>query len=403
MINKISFKNFKIFKEKQTVDLKPITIIMGKNNSGKSAILKLMPLIEGALNGKNTNPIEINNGGVILGNEYKDLIYGNFSRALELDLVDSKSQIQLRTEIVVDTSIDIPIIESWGLKNNGNPVLNLIRHGQSALYFNEIDENEYRCGFEGLYLGFYAKKETEDSSEDNYNQPYIITDYIGALRAKAEPYYDLNPETEKSGINGRYLYDFLIRDYLTMDKKYFNSISNWIADNFEGWKLSIDVDSVPYHIQLKKDKLEINLTDTGMGISQSLPLVIRAFRKCLEETLIVIEEPEAHLHPYAHAQLAQLFVDSINNDENKKFLIETHSQNFILRMRRLVAEKVLNQNDIAIYYVDFDQDKNESNLSEIKVDQNGGVQSWPEGIFGETLIETRAIYNAQLNDLRNVD
>ena len=66
-----------------------------------------------------------------------------------------------------------------------------------------------------------------------------------------------------------------------------------------------------------------------MGISQSLPLIIRAFRPSSEESLIIIEEPESHLHPYAHSQLAQLFAESIKEDTNKRYLIETHSQNFI--------------------------------------------------------------------------
>ena len=58
MINKISFKNYKLFKEKQTLELKPITILIGKNNSGKSAVLKLPTLIEGSLSGEFTQPFE---------------------------------------------------------------------------------------------------------------------------------------------------------------------------------------------------------------------------------------------------------------------------------------------------------------------------------------------------------
>ena len=140
-----------------------------------------------------------------------------------------------------------------------------------------------------------------------------------------------------------------------------------------------------------------------MGIGQSLPLITRAYKPCDDETLIIIEEPESHLHPFAHAQLAQLFAESTKEDSNKKYLIETHSQNFVLRLRRLVAEGYLNENDLGIYYVEFDEESNEGNLREIKVDDGGGVDWWPNTIFSETSVETRAIYNAQLNDLKNVD
>jgi predicted ATPase len=72
-------------------------------------------------------------------------------------------------------------------------------------------------------------------------------------------------------------------------------------------------------------------------------------------------------------------------------------------MRRLVAEGKMKVDDLAIYYVDYDEERNESSLKRIVVDNGGGVEWWPDGIFSETAIETKAIYNAQLNDLKNVD
>jgi predicted ATPase len=122
-----------------------------------------------------------------------------------------------------------------------------------------------------------------------------------------------------------------------------------------------------------------------------------------ESNLIIIEEPETHLHPAAHGNLAERFVDSYLEDKNRSYLIETHSQNFVLRMRRLVAEGKMKPEQIAIYYVDFDYEQNISNLEDIVVHEDGSVEKWPEGVFGEAVIEARAIMNANINDLRNVD
>ena len=406
MINQVSFKNYKIFKDKQTIQLKPITILIGKNNTGKSAVLKLMTLIENGLSGQNDKVFELSNDGVVIGNEFKDLIHGKFSRALDLELFDKSFNIEsyLKTSIIVDSNKDNPIIENWKLIKNENEKtteLDLFKSSESS-YTNIIDNTEYNCSFHGIWLSNYYNTENK-LQESIAVQPFLNTDFIGAIREKAKLDYRLNPESLKSGIDGKYLYDFLIRDYLTTEKNYFNKVSNWISEKFEGWNLYIDVDSEPYHIRLQKGNLDIDLTESGMGISQSLPLIVRAFRPCQEESLIIIEEPESHLHPYAHSQIAQLFAESIKEDENKKYLIETHSQNFILRLRRLIAEGFLNANDLGIYYVDFDEEKNESNLIEVEIDEGGGVKWWPEGIFGETTIEARAIYNAQLNDIRNVD
>jgi predicted ATPase len=122
-----------------------------------------------------------------------------------------------------------------------------------------------------------------------------------------------------------------------------------------------------------------------------------------KETLIIIEEPESHLHPAAHGNLAERFVDSYKEDSNKRYLIETHSQNFVLRLRRLVAQGKLKPEELAIYYVDFKEEEYLSELKPIKVNLDGSVNWWPDGVFGETIIETRAIMSANVNNLRNVD
>ena len=75
MINKISFKNYKLFKEKQTLELKPITILIGKNNSGKSAVLKLPVMISGSLSGDFDEALQLDYKGVSLGSEFRDLVY----------------------------------------------------------------------------------------------------------------------------------------------------------------------------------------------------------------------------------------------------------------------------------------------------------------------------------------
>lgn len=407
MINKISFKNYKLFKEKQTLELKPITILIGKNNTGKSAVLKLMTLIEGSLNGRNEKVFELKNDDVSSGDKYKDLIYGKFGRAIELELfqedfVNDKIDI-LNIGVSVDIDADLPILEDWSLKESLNgsdqvtPLLDFQKIDQN-IYFNEIDQTEYICEFLGIYLANYFYKEKVETSGTIYKIPFFLkTDFIGSIREKSKQDYRLNTINTKSHPDGRYLYDFLIRDYLTTDKKYFSKISEWIKEKFQGWELYIDVDSEPYHIELRKGKLEVSITETGMGIGQSLPLIIRANKPCDEETLIIIEEPESHLHPYAHAQLAQLFADSIKDDSNKKYLIETHSESFILRLRKLIVDKnhLLTKDDINLYYINYNEENNESFLKNIKIDHEGEVEWWPEDVFNESLKEVIGIRKAQ--------
>ena len=184
-------------------------------------------------------------------------------------------------------------------------------------------------------------------------------------------------------------------------------MSEFYQKNFEGWGIKVNQDNAPpYQIELIKDALKINLKDVGLGMIHTLPLVVRASIDAPEDTLIIIEEPELHLHPAAHGNLAEMFALSLK-DKHKKYFIETHSQNFVLRLRRLIAEGKMNPEDVVIYYVDFDEAANESQLIRINIDDMGrptdesGKIYWPAHVFSETLDETTAIRTAQLNKQGN--
>ncbi|MFK7796945.1 MAG: DUF3696 domain-containing protein [Aureispira sp.] len=405
MVSKIKFKNFKVFKEEQILDLRPITILIGKNNTGKSAVLKLPTLVEQALGDNDSLCIEYNNNGVVLGNDYKDLIYGKTFKVLDIEISQKNEHLDhLLLSIFIDNQANKPILERWRLSqtvnNETEALLDLVHKERGGKYTDERNDMVYSAGFEGWWLNnlfFVDRDGSETVPQQNFQ---LKTDFINGTRQMPKKgYYHNRNFGQLSGLEGEHLYDFLIHDYLTADQVFFRQVSDWVKDKFEGWELFINTDQEPYHIGLEKGQLKINLSETGTGIGQSLPLIIRAVRPCKEPTLIIIEEPENNLHPYAHAQIAQLFADSIEKDTNKSYLFETHSLNFILRMRRLVAKGKMKKEDLAIYYVDFDEEKNASSLKQIHVDDGGGVDYWPEGVFNETTIETRGIYNARQNNL----
>ena len=373
MIEQIKFKNFKIFKNWQTLEIKPITILIGNNNSGKSAVAKLLVLIGESLKGKPiTWQYQIGDDSfntIDLGSEFKDLVYERSTiGALELELFSSESK-----------KVSYVINSQYG-------ILEYIENE------NNIDLSLHT--FKGLLL--------DGQSIDGFD---LTTDYIGAIRV--EPDYTFtynNSNIDNIGIRGQNTYNILIDDFLN-DGELIKQVSKWYRENFENWDLEVKEEKLPtgtiYQFAITSKSLEINIKQTGQGIHQILPLIVKSYLKGKSTRLTIIEEPETHLHPAAHGVLAQRFADSYLEDKNKKYLIETHSQNFVLRMRRLVAEGKLQPEDLAIYFVDFGEDINESSLKKIDVDNLGGVDWWPQGVFGESVIEARAIYNAQLNDLNN--
>ncbi|WP_281631460.1 AAA family ATPase [Flavobacterium luteolum] len=377
MIHTIKFKNYKSFKEEQTLVIKPITILIGINSAGKSAITKLPTLLSNSLQGNFSEPLKLNNGGVELGAEFRDLVYGRTRLGkLEFSLEDNNEKL----DIVIGAgprSGDNPEIFSWTLKSD-----------------EKVDQLEYAD--DKIFRGFHLNLAKGANPIKSLS---INTDYIGPFRVLPERQYsDLKKVSEKHiGIKGENTYSIIIRDALTLEQKLLKQVSEWYEKSFEGWGLQVNADTEPfYQLELTRGNgdVNINFRDVGQGMSQLLPIVTRAFMPTVEETLVVVEQPELHLHPSAHGDVAELLVDTLKSG-GKKYLIETHSQNFILRIRALVASKKINHQDISLYYVKFNSETDSSSLEKITIDQNGNVDHWPKGIFDEALLETIAIRTAQ--------
>lgn len=404
MLTAIEFKNYKSFKDLQRFELRKITILIGKNSAGKSAISKLPVLIENSLSGDFEEPFLMTNKNIEFGEIPRDLIYSRKKGVLEFSLEENNEKLKIAVSSG-DSVRDLPKVVGWQLNNT----MDLVYNGNN--YINETDEEEYICDFRGFNLCSLLYKERDGSGTVPPYKFNLKTDYIGPFRALPKREYP-RPESktiDKIGTDGEAAYIALIQDDLnSTNKELLTKVSDWYKQNFEGWSIKINKDKAPkdYQIDMTRttdlgvDIWGINIKDVGQGMSQSLPLVVRAFMPVQEETLIVIEQPELHLHPAAHGNLAQLFSESTRNT-NKRYLIETHSKNFVLRFRRLVAEGLLNKEDVVIYYVDFDEKENKSILSKIEVQEGGKVSFWPDNIFNESFDEAVAIRTAQLKNEEN--
>ena len=405
MINKISFKGYKSFKDLYEIELKPITILIGKNNSGKSALAKLPTLIENSLKGIFSDPVLTNNEGVELGAEFSDLIYGRGIGSLELIIESNNNKLTVEIASGVKET-DLPRIRKWILNND----YDLKYNDSTKDYFDENKKKYYQCNFSGFNLNklYEGDKPVLESSEGYFlkeKEMTLKTDYIGPFRVIPNRTYTSigNQKLFKMGNSGENAYKILITDFLYNEGILLKKISEWYKNNFEGWEIIINTQSKPdYKIELsrKDPQFTVNICDVGQGISQSLPLIVGAFIDAKEDTLTIIEQPELHLHPAAHGNLAELFANSTKN-KFKRFLIETHSRNFVLRLRRLIAEEKFNKEDLSIYSVEYDAYDNKSIIKSIKVNDLGEVSYWPDNVFSESIDEAIGIKNAQIKKTKN--
>lgn len=129
--------------------------------------------------------------------------------------------------------------------------------------------------------------------------------------------------------------------------------------------------------------------DVGTGISQILPVIVGALN--LESGMMVVEQPELHIHPAFQVAIGDLFVSQINN-RRIKFLLETHSEHLMLRFLRRIRETGNNElsdekykltpEKIVIHFVETDE--NGMKLTSIHIDKEGEfIDQWPKGFFEE--------------------
>lgn len=125
----------------------------------------------------------------------------------------------------------------------------------------------------------------------------------------------------------------------------------------------------------------VNITDVGFGISQILPIIVQSFKS--NGDLILIEQPEIHIHPKLQAEMGSMFAEAC---ENNNFIIETHSENILLRLKKMVRTGKLDKDKLSIIYVDKTEEG--SICCPIRLDDNGDfVDKWPKGFFEESLEE----------------
>lgn len=133
---------------------------------------------------------------------------------------------------------------------------------------------------------------------------------------------------------------------------------------------------------------KVSLKNIGVGFSQMLPILASAFGS--KDSLIVVEQPELHVHPALQAEVADVFIESALGPSQNRFLLETHSEHLILRILRRIRETTagkevsfrVTHDDVAVLYVKPGPDGSE--VVELQVTPDGDfAQPWPDGFFPE--------------------
>lgn len=422
----LTIEQYKAFPRREEIELRPLTVLIGKNSAGKSAIARLPLLIARAVSGRAEAPLDLDVEGVDFGSSFTDLLYnrrrhGALSLGLRGQLDDGKplqifAKVQHFSErmLQVVTSCEVTVGEiklelTWtgNEPQDGDEPYSVAITSYGERRLHKFDRPVSFVGLLPDRRDIAALM--GDSDEHRIHVVPALQEldalldsvgYLGPFRAPPQRSYRLpggNPRhVGRSGVSAPAL---LGADAVRRRSDLLKSVSAWFAEHLGGWRLDVERQGDQFALVLIKpgdSSVQVNLVDAGTGLSQVLPLVVQRqldVAAGASSALEVIEQPELHLHPAAHAPLADLYVDAIRNG-GMRFLIETHAENFLLRIRRRIAEGVIPAEQVALYWVDDSQGKG-STVRHIEITPSGDVSTWPRGVFSEDVEEVKGLRLAQ--------
>lgn len=349
MIKKLNIINFKCF-EKLETELRNVNILSGLNGMGKSTIIQSILLAKQSFDSK-TNGLLLNGDLISLG-KGQDILFEKAKK-------DSNIEIELEGSAgdIADYTVDF--VENADVLYN-------VKDIKSAMNFKLI--------------------------------------YLSALRIVPKSYYNMESqerlENKEFGNNGEYAIQFLKKnlqtsilnkeiligdrnnDYLgyqtNMWLDYISPGANFRIATYD----SIDLSELKFEfVEGKYRTNEYKNINVGFGLTYILPIIV-VLLTATEGDLVIIENPEAHLHPAGQRKIGELIAKASGG--GAQIMVETHSDHLLNGVRLSVRNNEVNKDKIKIMYFYKDaKDDYKHKFCCPNIMSNGKIDNWPEGFFDE--------------------
>lgn len=432
MIKSLSLENFKSFKNLDNLQIKHLTILLGRNSCGKSSIIQSLLLLKQTIEQNNDADLNVE-GKYLKFSNLKDISYGlpNINNAaityeFGVESGEEFSNIRLEFKNKKKEESYVPSLTGFIHKNN-NKEINLKKIKNSDLSDDlkdllkrlkekKVEFVEGRPKFETIFKNFMPKAIRHVSNKDfilplNFVYEKLMIDefekdlrkikYLSPLRASPERIYvhysQSASEISENGANSAHVL-WARRNQMVYLNNQENNLLVALGKCIEILGLGQEITSkkiseMVYQIglKLKNSNGLVSLADVGFGYSQVLPVILIGLLNN-NNNLILIEQPEIHLHPSSAGKLADLFLAFIK--DKKTFLIETHSQEFINKLRLRVIQDPTLKEFINIVFID--QDENGTKIKQFEIDETGMFPEWPRGFLDESENIAREILKARV-------
>lgn len=443
-IESLELKNFKKFDSLELSLEAPITVILGENSSGKSSILKAMLGLKQTTSSSNEYECWAAQGEYTDLGTFQDYIHKrdikkSFTISLKISLkprtflwsITNASLVKICLTYDYESATSqarfLKIEASFLSKEQETCSWTLTRQQTRQNYklkfsreLIETVEKTYKINlvndkiFKHLERFSFTNASNKNSRDTNYQNAILnqtlslLTSYLeknlfylAPLRSSPSRSYFRSSHSLAVGVKGEYTPSVLatlenknrkVTHGHSEHKRKYNSFQKWLSEIFPGHtantktseeivKLKIsNLSTQNYSSSEKSD----TITDVGFGFSQVFPIIVQS-AVMPENSLLIIEQPELHLHPLAQTRLANVISDAAK--QGKRFIIETHSEHFIRGLQLAISENRINKNlgtskeNINFYYIKSERDY----IKKLETNEFGEFTTeWPSGFFDES-------------------
>ena len=443
MLTHLHIKNFKAWKDTGPIKLAPLTVIFGANSAGKSSLGHLLlALKQTTLSVDRKRPLHLGdeNALIDLGTFSECLHNHDLQNALQFELgwetqgKDLEARDPLSKKKFSGDELTLSVTLSADAKEQPRVdklAYQLLRNSENQLVVDysrdekgklEISSDEYkfvRNTGRSWPLDdpdkFYR---ISDQSRARFQNAEFLSDfalnteaalnsvyYLGPLRDHPKRIYSWSGETPESvGQKGEFVVAAILaaseqerklnRGLKRHLARFDAFIAQWlkdlgIIDSFAVKPVAEGRKEYEVVVKTHATASEVKITDVGFGVSQVLPALVQAFY-CPPNSTIWMEQPEIHLHPQVQAELADVFISATQARENRKerhvqLIVESHSEHFLNRLQRRIAEGAVAPEDVAVYFCRRAGSATE--LEPLRLNMFGEIENWPENFFGDEMAD----------------
>lgn len=358
-LRRFSLKRYRAFDARTEIEFAPITVVIGSNHAGKTTLVRApwvvtQPFAHGATVAFPRDPSGAT--GASVGRMARG--QSGFEVSLEFDGGGDYWSAELLANEAVEAT-DNPILGHLKLIKNGTV---------------HVDRVDVPWGEAGAAI--------RDAGIDGLHESVGL---LSGIRAEAQDSYRIHGGLpEGVGFAGEEA-PFALASF--RDRNAFDA---WCSEHMGvTYNVHRDLAWSSFRVTVNDGASEVLLTESGTGLTQVLPVAIALLLLPKLPTLYALEHPELHLHPHAHRAVAELLVAARKRHPSTSFLVETHSDTLVLRLRRAVVEGRLSPDDLRILYVS--RGALGSEVRTIHINDRGVPDWWPKGVFAEAQAEFDAM------------